>query len=182
MQIHQLFMNISGDTIPLKVCFNNAGIEGSFEPINTYPDDEFARVIDVNVKGVYNCMKHEIPILVSNGGGCIVNCSSIAGVSGFPLLSAYTASKHAVIGLTRAVAKEVAKENVRVNAVCPGPIETPMLGRFKPPYTEEVLVGTVPMGRLGKPEEIAEAVVFLCSEAASFITGQAVSVDGGINS
>jgi NAD(P)-dependent dehydrogenase (short-subunit alcohol dehydrogenase family) len=182
-QLASMFQDIVKRDYKLKYAFNNAGIEGTFATIPEYPDEEFDRVMNVNVKSVFECLKHEIPILAANGGGAIVNCSSIAGLSGHPLLSAYAASKHAILGLTRTAAREVADQGIRVNAVCPGPIETPMITRIESgAYSEEKLTQMVPMHRLGKPEEVANAVVFLCSGEASYITGHSLSVDGGMHS
>ena len=127
------------------------------------------------------CMKHQIPAMLKSGGGVIVNNASIAGLVGFAGVPAYVASKHGVVGLTKNAALDYAKQNIRVNAVCPGVIQTPMIDRFTggDPKVIQQLVAGEPMDRLGQPEEIAETVVFLCSDAASFITGQAIAVDGG---
>jgi NAD(P)-dependent dehydrogenase (short-subunit alcohol dehydrogenase family) len=161
--------------------FNNAGIEGKVTPIVDYPEDTFARVLDVNVLGVYRCLKHELPVMVRQGGGAIVNTASVAGLIGAGGLSAYIASKHAVIGLTKVAALENARQRVRVNAVCPGVIQTPMLDRLGEMAggLVEGVTAVTPMGRVGTPEEIAEAVIWLFSDAASFVTGHALTVDGG---
>ena len=167
---------------------NNAGIEGVLRPTAEYPDDVFERVIAVNLVGVWRCMRAEIramsaaaPAAGARRGGAIVNVSSIAGLIGAAAFSAYVASKHAVIGLTRTAAIEYAKEAIRVNAVCPGVIDTPMLGRLaaERPEVRTALAASAPIGRLGTPEEVAAAVVWLCSDAASFVTGHALAVDGG---
>ncbi|HEX5054458.1 MAG TPA: SDR family oxidoreductase [Planctomycetota bacterium] len=164
----------------LDIAFNNAGIESSVvAPTADQDDDDFDRVMDVNVKGVYLSMKHEIPAMQKNGGGAIVNTSSVAGVIGMPGVAPYVASKHAVIGLTKNAALEYAKLGVRINAVAPAAIETPMLDRFTESVPREMLASMHPIGRLGKPEEIADAVVWLCSPQASFVTGQTIGVDGG---
>lgn len=165
----------------LDCAFNNAGIEGAVTAIVDYPEDTFARVLDVNVMGVYRCLREELPVMVRQGGGAIVNTASVAGLIGAGGLSAYIASKHAVLGLTKVAALENAKLKVRVNAVCPGVIQTPMLDRLASGaagFVEGVAAAT-PMGRVGTPEEIAEAVVWLLSDAASFVTGHGLTVDGG---
>ncbi len=139
-------------------------------------------VMDINVLGVLVAMKHEIAAMLKNGGGSIVNTASVGGLVGFPGASVYVASKHAVMGLTRSAALEYARDGIRVNAVSPGPIETPMLDRFMGDVgveAERHLINTLPMGRKGRPEEIAEAVLWLCSEKAAFVTGQSLAVDGG---
>jgi NAD(P)-dependent dehydrogenase (short-subunit alcohol dehydrogenase family) len=159
----------------LDYAFNNAGIEGATATIADYEEKDWDRVLAVNLKGVWLCMKHEIKQMAGKGG-VIVNCASVAGLVGFTEEPAYVASKHGVVGLTKAAALELAREKVRVNAVCPGAIDTPMLRRTAggEDYGE-----VEPIGRLGRPEEIAESVVWLCSDAASFVTGAALPVDGG---
>lgn len=161
--------------------FNNAGIEGIPAPTEECTEQNWQRTIDVNLKGVWLCMKYEIPVMRKQGKGAIVNCASIAGIIGFPSIPAYTASKHGVIGLTQTAALEYAKENIRVNAVCPGVIDTEMLDRFigKDPKKRESMVAGEPIGRMGRPEEIADAVTWLCSDRSSFITGHSLVVDGG---
>ncbi len=165
----------------LDYAFNNAGIEGTPAPTAECTEDNWNRIIDINLKGVWLCMKHEIAQMLKQGGGAIVNCSSIAGIVGFPGTPAYTASKHGVIGLTKAAALEYVKSNIRVNAVCPGVIQTPMIDRFTHGQAQAVeqLAAGAPMGRMGTPEEIAGAVVWLCSDAASYMTGQSMAIDGG---
>jgi NAD(P)-dependent dehydrogenase (short-subunit alcohol dehydrogenase family) len=165
----------------LDCAFNNAGIEGAVAPIPDYPGDTFARVLDVNVQGVYRCLREELPVMQRQGGGAIVNTASVAGLIGAGGLSAYIASKHAVIGLTKVAALENARQKVRVNAVCPGVIQTPMLDRLGDMAggLVEGVTAVTPMGRVGTPEEIAEAVVWLFSDASSFVTGHALTVDGG---
>ncbi|MFQ5872809.1 MAG: SDR family oxidoreductase [Dehalococcoidia bacterium] len=163
--------------------FNNAGTSRVGRvPTHEYPDEDWERVIQVNLKGVWLCMKYEVIQMLQQGGGSIVNMSSIFGLVGTPGTSAYTASKHGVIGLTKAAALEYAKEGIRINAVCPGHIRTPMVERIIDinPGLEEEYVESEPVGRLATPEEVAEAVVWLCSDAASFVTGHALSVDGGL--
>lgn len=165
----------------LDFAHNNAGVTGVYAPLTDYDDAEWARVIAVNLTSVYLCMKHEIPAMLAAGGGAIVNTSSGAGLVGFAGLPAYVASKHGVVGLTKSVAIEYARSNVRVNAVCPGSTRTPMLETFMgaDPSMEKMMAAGAPQRRLGSAEEVAEAVVWLCSDAASFITGVALPVDGG---
>ena len=166
----------------LDCAFNNAGIEGALASTADYTEADWAPVIAVNLTGVWLCMKYEIPRMLETGGGAIVNTSSAAGLLGAPRMSAYVASKHGVVGLTKTAALEYAKSGVRVNAVCPGVIDTSMVGRLKErrPRMFEKIVRGEPIGRIGRPEEIAETAVWLCSDAASFVTGHAMSVDGGI--
>lgn len=161
--------------------FNNAGIEG--ETANTHECSEanWDKTIGVNLKGVWLCMKNEISYMLKNGGGSIVNCASVAGLNGFAGLPAYVATKHGIVGLTKTAALEYAKENIRVNAVCPGVIHTSMIDRMtgNDKEVEKQFTAMEPIGRMGTPEEVAEAVIWLCSDAASFITGVAMPVDGG---
>ncbi|MGE0822634.1 MAG: SDR family oxidoreductase [Candidatus Binatia bacterium] len=166
----------------LDCAFNNAGIEGPGAPTVDYSDEGWDKVIAVNLKGVWLCMKYEIPQMLKQGGGAIVNTSSSAGLVGFRGGSAYVASKHGVIGLTKTAALEYAKAGVRVNAVCPGAIDTPMMGRITghKEHRAARMAEAEPVKRMGTPAEIAEAVVWLCSDAASFVTGHAMAVDGGL--
>src|SRR3954468_14125011 len=166
----------------LDFAFNNAGIEPrNPAPTADYDEAEWDRIIDINLRGVFLCMKHEIPLILKQGGGAIVNTSSGAGVIGIKGSPAYTAAKHGVIGLTRAAALDYAARNLRINAVCPGYIETPMMTRFTGGTAEgrARVISEEPIGRMGKPEEIAATVVWLCSEAAAFMIGHAMVVDGG---
>lgn len=166
----------------LDCAHNNAGVPGPNKMIVDIPEEKWDRVIAINLTGVWHCLKYEIAQMLKQGGGAIVNTSSDAGLVGVKRGGAYVASKHGVIGLMKTAALEYAKSGIRVNAVCPGPIDTPML---RGPGGERVdrfigrMVAAQPGGRLGKPEEIAEAAVWLCSDAASFVTGHALSVDGG---
>ncbi|MBW4619937.1 MAG: glucose 1-dehydrogenase [Cyanosarcina radialis HA8281-LM2] len=163
----------------LDIAFNNAGIDGSHLPLAEQSETDVTALLDVNVKGVWLCMKYEIGQMLKNGGGAIVNNSSIFGLNGYPTWSVYTATKHAVTGMTKAAALEYAQQKIRINAVGPGPIETPLLevGTGGNPHS---YAGFVPMGRIGQPEEVANAVVWLCSSAASFVTGHTLPVDGGV--
>lgn len=165
----------------LDCAFNNAGVEGAFVSTTEYSEADWDRVLAINLKGVWLCMKYEIAHMLRQGSGAIVNTASGAGLVGVPNLSAYVASKHGVVGLTKTAALEYAKAGIRVNAVCPGVIHTPMVARLTSsrPDLSEALVAAEPMGRAGRPEEVAAAVVWLCSDAASFVTGHALSVDGG---
>ncbi|MGH7964218.1 MAG: SDR family oxidoreductase [Candidatus Binatia bacterium] len=165
----------------LDCAFNNAGIEGQLTSTVEASEANWDRVIDINLKGVWLCMKAEIMQMLAQGGGAIVNTASAAGLIGIAGGSAYVASKHGVNGLTKTAALEYAKQGIRVNAVCPGVIRTPMVerGMASNPQMMETMVAIEPIGRLGKPEEIAEAVVWLCSDAASFVTGLPMAVDGG---
>jgi NAD(P)-dependent dehydrogenase (short-subunit alcohol dehydrogenase family) len=167
----------------LDYAFNNAGIEGQLATTADCTEENFDRVLAVNLKGLWLCLRFEIQqMLRQGGGGAIVNMSSVAGLVGFANLPAYAASKHGVVGLTKAAALEYAQKGIRVNAVCPGVIHTEMIDRVtgKDPAVEKQFVSLEPMGRMGTPEEIAEATVWLCSKAASFVTGHALAVDGGL--
>jgi NAD(P)-dependent dehydrogenase (short-subunit alcohol dehydrogenase family) len=160
---------------------NNAGIEGDCAYTADCPEENWDRVIDINLKGIWLCMKFEIPALLNSGGGVIVNISSINAFSGAAGFAPYVASKHGIIGLTRSVAMEYAQAGIRVNVVCPGSTNTPMLERLEggPVPPDSWRVQATPMARIGRPEEIASAVLWLCSNAASYITGQSIVVDGG---
>ncbi|SKA30615.1 NAD(P)-dependent dehydrogenase, short-chain alcohol dehydrogenase family [Chitinophaga eiseniae] len=161
--------------------FNNAGIEGVSATTQECTQENWQRTLAVNLTGIWLCMKHELYYMLQQGSGAIVNCASVAGLTGFPLLPAYVASKHGVVGLTRTAALEYAKSGIRVNAVCPGVIKTPMIDRFtgNDKQIEQHFREMEPVGRMGEPAEVAAAVVWLCSDAASFVTGTALPVDGG---
>lgn len=161
--------------------FNNAGIEGEMATCVECNEANWDRTLDVNLKSVWRCMVHELTLMQRQGRGSIVNCSSIAGLVGFERLPAYVASKHGVVGLTRAAALENAKRGIRVNALCPGVIETPMIDRVlsRDPDMRRWLVDNEPVGRMGTPEEIAAAVLWLCAPGGAFVTGQAIAIDGG---
>src|SRR5216684_3212725 len=160
--------------------FNNAGIEGRMATTVETTEETFDRTIAINLKGVWLCMKYEIPQMLKQGGGSIVNTASVAGLVGFEGLPAYNASKGGVVQLTRTAALEFATKNIRVNCVCPGVIRTPMVERLldNRSFTEEQLNAGEPVGRMGKPEEIAEGVMWLLSDASSFVTGHPLVVDG----
>jgi NAD(P)-dependent dehydrogenase (short-subunit alcohol dehydrogenase family) len=162
----------------LDCAFNNAGIVQAPTPLPDQTEETYDQIMDVNVKGVWLSLKHEIPAMLKTGGGAIVNNSSIGGLVGFAMAPVYVASKHAVIGLTKSVALEYATQHVRVNVVAPGTIETRMFRDFAP-EVRQMLESAHPMGRIGQPEEIASTVVWLCSDGASFVTGQTVPIDGG---
>lgn len=165
----------------LDCAFNNAGVGGTLESLIEKTEAEWDTVIAVNLKGVWLCLKYEIPVMLAQGGGAIVNMASVAGLNGFPNGGIYAASKHGVIGLTKSAALEYARQGIRVNAVCPGYTDTPMVRAMTEavPQMERVTANASPMRRLGDPAEIAQAVVWLCSDKASFVTGHALPVDGG---
>ncbi len=166
--------------------FNNAGIEGWVGPSTEYPEEIFDRVLAVNVKGVWLGMKYVVPVMREQGGGAIVNTASVAGLSGTPTIIAYGASKHAVIGLTKSAAIEFGPDQIRVNAVCPSPIETRMMRSLErginpddPEAVHRTAAASIPLGRYGEPEEVAALAAFLCSDDAKFISGGVYTVDGG---
>ena len=165
----------------LDAAFNNAGIMQRRVDTAEIEGDEWDRVIAVNLRGVWSCMKHELRQMLRNGGGAIVNCSSLGGVVGNPGLAAYHAAKHGVLGLTKTAALEYAARGIRINAVCPGSIDTPMAQSLTggDPEVLKDMVKLEPIGRLGKPEEIAAAVLWLCSPGASYVIGHPLLVDGG---
>jgi NAD(P)-dependent dehydrogenase (short-subunit alcohol dehydrogenase family) len=165
----------------LDAAYNNAGVQSPAVETADASGEEFERVNAINLRGVWNCMKYELRQMREQGSGAIVNCSSIGGLIGLPGRAIYHASKHGVIGLTKSAALEYASRGIRINAVCPGTIETPMIADMiaKESLTMEDFQRDQPMGRLGRPEEIAAAVVWLCSPFASFVIGHALAVDGG---
>ena len=165
----------------LDYAFNNAGIEGTSATVTECTEENWDKTISVNLKGIWACMKYEIPEILKHGSGAIVNCASIAGLVGYIGLPAYVASKHGIIGLTKTAALENAKLGIRVNAVCPGAIKTPMIDRLtgNKKEVEAQFAAQEPIGRLGNPNEVANAVIWLCSDASSFVTGHAMAVDGG---
>jgi NAD(P)-dependent dehydrogenase (short-subunit alcohol dehydrogenase family) len=165
----------------LDAAYNNAGIQSPAKEIADVSNDEYERVMSVNLRGIWNCMKHEVRQMRSQGSGAIVNCSSIGGLIGLPGRAAYHASKHGVIGMTKSAALEYAAKGIRINAVCPGTVETPMVTEMlaKEPEAMKEILRDQPIGRLGRPEEIASAVLWLCGPGASFVIGHALAVDGG---
>ncbi|MGA2431241.1 MAG: SDR family oxidoreductase [Candidatus Acidiferrum sp.] len=165
----------------LDLAFNNAGIEGVWAHIARQSEEDFDRTITINLKGVWLCLKYEIrQMLKQGGGGAIVNMASITGLVGSAGAAAYSASKHGVIGLTKTAALETAKSGIRINAVCPAFTETPMADRtLRVPTVHKYVLSCHPIGRLGRPAEIAEAVLWMCSDRASFMTGQSLVLDGG---
>jgi NAD(P)-dependent dehydrogenase (short-subunit alcohol dehydrogenase family) len=169
----------------LHILFNNAGVEGRMGRITELEDGDFDQVIAVNLRGVWLGLRHALPAIIASGGGSIINSASAAGLRGLPNAAPYSASKHAVIGLTRTAALEYARDGVRVNAICPGYIDTGMVARTEqalapddPQASRRRLTRVIPLGRYGTPEEVAALVLFLASDASSFISGAAYSVDG----
>jgi len=181
-EVEALIQRIVAQHGRLDCAFNNAGIDGAMGTTHACAEDNWDQVLSVNLKGVWLCMKYEIRQMLAQGGGAIVNTASAAGLVAYPGLPAYVASKHGVVGLTRAAAVEYAKQNIRVNAVCPGAIRTPMLEDAIRAgiMSEEQAAALQPNGRLGTPEEIGESAAWLCSGRASFVLGHALSVDGGM--
>lgn len=165
----------------LDFAHNNAGIAGPSAKIAKYPEEDFLRVLTLDLAAVFYCMKYEIQAMLRNGGGAIVNTASYAGIVGIPRLAGYVAAKHGVVGLTKTAALEYAKEGIRVNCVCPGSTRTALTEEYmrRQPGLEAALAGVTPLLRLAETDEIANAVVWLCSDAASFVVGHALPVDGG---
>jgi NAD(P)-dependent dehydrogenase (short-subunit alcohol dehydrogenase family) len=162
----------------LDIAFNNAGVENKATALHEIELKEWDRILGINLRGTFVCMKHEIAQMVRQGGGVVVNTSSGAGIRGVEGGAAYAASKHAIIGMTRSAALDYAKQNIRVNAILPGNIRTPMMDRFTGGDLQKA-IDLEPVGRLGKPEEIAEAVLWMSSDLGGFVTGSAIVVDGG---
>jgi NAD(P)-dependent dehydrogenase (short-subunit alcohol dehydrogenase family) len=166
----------------LDCAFNNAGIEIEHQPLAESDEATFDRIMSVNVKGVWLCMKHEIAQMLKQGGGSIVNTASVAGLVGAPTQSIYAGSKHAVVGMTKSAAAEYGRAGIRINAVCPGVIRTPMMDRAieREPRRQKMIDKIHPIGRLGEAQEIANAALWLLSDSASFVTGHQLAVDGGL--
>ncbi|RSZ56087.1 SDR family oxidoreductase [Massilia atriviolacea] len=166
----------------LDCAFNNAGIEEEHLPLAQADEALFDRIMNVNVKGTWLCMKYELRQMLKQGSGSIVNTASVAGLVGAPTQPIYAASKHAVVGMTKTAAAEYAREGIRINSVCPGVVNTPMMGRAleREPLREKKLRNVHPMGRFAEPAEIAQAAMWLCSEQSSFVTGHQLAVDGGL--
>jgi NAD(P)-dependent dehydrogenase (short-subunit alcohol dehydrogenase family) len=165
----------------IDVAFNNAGVSGKTAPVHELEDVDYDFLMDVNLKGIFYGLRHQIPHMVAKGGGAVVNTSSLFGVMGFATTAVYCASKWGVIGLTNSVALEVARKNIRVNAIAPGSVMTPLIRNMfgGEQAAKDTVLPMIPMGRISDPSEIAQLVLFLSSDAASFITGQAVVIDGG---
>ncbi len=166
----------------LDVAFNNAGIAGDRLPLADVTEAQFDRIVDLNVKGTWWCMKHEIPAMIKNGGGCIVNCSSTAAYKTTRGISIYTTTKAALVAMSKGAAVDYARQGIRVNAVCPSIVETTMSTDYRHEdnaKAAEAVAKAHPMGRVCQPDEVANAVLWLCSENASFVTGEALVVDGG---
>ena len=165
----------------LNYAFNNAGAEQQPKPTAEITEEEWDRIITINLRSVFLCLKYEIPLMLQHGGGAIVNASSGAGIKVFGRGAAYAAAKHGVVGLTKDAALDYASSNIRINAICPGIIDTEMMDRFTggAPEERDRVIAQEPIGRMGRPDEIAATVVWLCSDAASFITGHAMVADGG---
>ncbi len=182
-QIAAMFESAKAHNEKLDVIINNAGIDHFPAPLTEVDDAMFMKNIQVNLAGVWYCMKHALRQMTAQGGGHIINIASVAGLRSSPMISAYSASKHGVVGLTKSAAVEYARANVRVNAVCPSFVDTPMVQGVLSKLDErgqKNIIGANPMKRLGKPEEIANAIAWLCSEESSFMTGQSVVLDGGM--
>lgn len=180
-QVQALIAKITKAYGRLDFAFNNAGVEQVLSTLPECTEEEWNRVISINLKGIWLCMKYEIPVMLNQGTGAIVNTSSVGGLTGGVLNSVYSAAKHGVIGLTKSAALEYSAAGIRVNAVCPGMTRTPFVDALTGgnKEIESTIVGMHPIGRMAEPSEIAEAVVWLCSDDASFVTGHALSVDGG---
>jgi len=181
-QVKELMVQAIATYGPVKMAVNNAGIGGTLSPTHEIKFENWDRMIAINLSGVFYCMKEEISAMLHHGGGNIVNVSSLAGLGGVPGGSPYAAAKHGVIGLTKSAAMEYAKLNIRVNAVCPGWTETAILDGLQDGMVATSVERYVPMGRLGRPEEVAETVLWLLSDKSSFTSGHCLTVDGGMKS
>ncbi|MFH2044653.1 MAG: SDR family oxidoreductase [Pseudomonadota bacterium] len=181
IEIEEMVRETIGIYDRIDYAFNNVGVGVNLALTADFAEEDWDHLMNINLKGVWLCMKYEIPHMLKQGGGVIVNMSSASGLHGTPYQCAYSASKHGVLGLTKTTALEYAKSGIRVNAVCPGPILTPGTEGYlkRNPGTEAKLNETTPIGRLGVPQEIAETVLWLCSDGSSYITGQSIAIDGG---
>lgn len=182
-QVKAMFDSAFAQTPKIDVIINNAGIDHMPAPLTEVDDAMFMKNLQVNLAGVWYCMKNALNHMTATGGGHIINIASVAGLRSAPMISAYSASKHGVIGLTKSAAVEYARANIRINAVCPSFVDTPMVQGVLARMDErgrKGLIGANPMKRLGKPQEIANAIAWLCSDESSFMTGQAVVLDGGM--
>lgn len=183
-QVAAFFQSVIEKHGRIDCAINNAGIEGALAPTASCPQDNFDRVLAVNLRGAWLCMREEINAMLPRGGGSIVNMASVLGLVALPGYPAYVASKHAIVGLTKCAALEYATAGIRINALCPGAVRTPLMDRMIADnpgiITEELFIQQEPIGRVATPEEIAEAAVWLCSDASSFVTGAALPVDGGV--
>jgi NAD(P)-dependent dehydrogenase (short-subunit alcohol dehydrogenase family) len=179
LAVARLIEDVEAHYGALDIAHNNAGIEADLVPMADLSGDAWRRLIDINLSSVFYSMKAEIPAMVRRGGGAIVNTASASGLIGGYQHSDYVASKHGVVGLTKAAAMDYATQAVRVNSICPGLIETPFIGELPRPAIDRLMLAT-PMTRMGQPAEIAQAVLWLCSDAASYVTGHALAVDGGV--
>ncbi len=165
----------------LDAAFNSAGIDGEHgKPTAEGTMENWNRVIAVDLTGTWSCMRYQIPAIIETGGGAIVNCASVAGLRAAPTVSAYTAAKHGVVGLTKVAAREYASQGLRINAICPGTVDTPMFRASMSPEVIENLLAATPVGRLAEAAEIADTAVWLCDDAPGYLTGQAIAVDGGM--
>ncbi len=180
--VQALFARIRNEHGRLDFAFNNAGIEEEALPLGKAEEEQFDRIMRVNLKGAWLCMRAEIGLMLEGGGGAIVNTASVAGLIGAPLQSIYAASMHAVVGLTKSAAVEYGPANIRINTVCPGVIDTGMMERAlaREPNRATYVTKLHPIGRVGQADEIAQAALWLCSDAASFVTGHQLTVDGGL--
>jgi NAD(P)-dependent dehydrogenase (short-subunit alcohol dehydrogenase family) len=180
-EVAELFARIASDHGRLDVAFNNAGVFPPVVATAELGEDDWDRTFAVNLRGAWLCLKQELELMVPRGRGAIVNCASVAGLVGYAGCSAYAATKHGLVGLTRSAALEYAPAGIRINAVCPAVVRTPMADAFfrLSPDSEANLIAKTPIGRLGTPEDVAAAVLWLCSDAASFVVGQALGIDGG---
>lgn len=179
VSVRNLVTGIVADHGRLDIAHNNAGIEASLVPLIKLSTDEWRRVVDVNLNSVFYCLQAEISAMLETGGGAIVNTASASGVIGGYNLSCYTATKHAVVGLTKAAAMDYATQGIRINAICPGLVDTPFISALPQQAIDRLMLAT-PIARLAQPDEIAQAVMWLCSDSASYMLGHPLSVDGGV--